>query len=69
MQKAAYPEKSCRDGMMSPTGIGYSCELPTLHAGPCATFSIPQTVEARDKFEEANPDWRSHPNIGGDIIL
>lgn len=54
---------------MSETGIGYSCELPALHSGPCATFSMPHTVAARDKFEEANPEWRSHPNIGGDIIL
>jgi hypothetical protein len=55
---------------MSETGIGYNCELPLMHAGPCASFSIKSTVERRDKFEEANPTWReNHPITEGDIIL
>jgi hypothetical protein len=69
MQKAEYPEKSCREGMVSEAGIGYNCELPVLHAGPCASLSLPKTVAARDKWEESNPDWRERPNLGGDIIL
>jgi hypothetical protein len=69
MQKAEYPEKTCREGLMSEAGIGYHCELPNLHAGPCASFSIPHTVKARDKYEEDHPDWRANPQAGGDIIL
>jgi hypothetical protein len=70
MQKAEYPEKACREGLMSETGIGYNCELPLMHAGPCASFSIKSTVERRDRYEEANPAWReNYPITGGDIIL
>jgi len=69
MQKAEYPEKTCREGMMGESGIGYNCELVALHAGPCATFSMPHTVAKRDAYEEENPNWREKPNLGGDIIL
>lgn len=69
MQKAEYPQKTCREGMMSDTGIGYNCELPTLHSGPCGNFSIPFSVTKRDEWEAANPDWKERPNPGGDIIV
>jgi hypothetical protein len=69
MQKAEYPEKSCREGMMSTSGAGHNCELPVLHAGPHATFSLADTVTARDAWEVEHPDWREHPDLGGDIIV
>lgn len=69
MQKAEYPEKACREGLMSESGIGYNCELPLMHAGPCANFSIKHTVVVRDKYEHDHPEWREAPQTGGDIIL
>lgn len=54
---------------MSEQGIGYNCELPMMHPGPCANFSIPFTVTKRDAYEAENPDWRDAPQAGGDIIV
>lgn len=59
MEKAVYPAKLCREGMFNAHGIGYTCELPLLHPGPHATFSVSTTVEQRNNWESANPDWKS----------
>lgn len=62
MEQATYPAKKCREGIYNDHGMAYTCELVVLHPGPCASFSVKRTVEARDKWEAANPDWRE--NIG-----
>jgi hypothetical protein len=62
MEAAEYPLKKCREGIYNDHGMAYTCELPLLHPGPCASFSIQRTVDQRDAWESAHPDWRQ--NIG-----
>ena len=54
MRKAEYPQRTCRRPVQG-DHQNYSCELFDLHAGPCASYSVPRTVEARDAWEKANP--------------
>ena len=67
MKPAEYPEKTCREGVGGHEQ-SYWCELPLNHPGPCASFSVSVSVKARDKYEEANPDWRDKMK-DHDIIL
>ena len=64
MQIAEYPEKKCRDPLFNAHSMGYSCELPALHPGPCATNSIADSVTNRDRWEDKNPDWRANMRTG-----
>lgn len=46
----------------------YFCELCLLHPGPCASFSVADSMKRRDAWEEANPGWED--NVGSqDIII
>jgi hypothetical protein len=70
MQKRQYPQAQCKEVVWSRQGSGqaYPCELPNWHPGPCGSFSVPQSVEARDAWEAENPDWQQ--NLGtGDFIV
>jgi hypothetical protein len=70
VRAAEYPEKKCREGVFSAAGLGYPCELPNMHLGPCASFSAANTVEARERWEAANPDKVGKSDLdGGDIIV
>lgn len=60
MQVAEYPERKCREGVFNDAGLAYTCELSELHPGPHANFSVRSSVEARERYEENNPDWRDH---------
>lgn len=62
MEAAEYPLKKCREGLYNAHGMAYTCELVVLHPGPCASFSVKDSVERRDKWEASNPDWKQ--NIG-----
>jgi hypothetical protein len=62
MENAEYPQKACREAVYNDHGMGYTCELPEVHPGPCASFSVRRSVEQRDAWEERHPDWRA--NIG-----
>lgn len=64
MEKAQYPQKTCREPIYNPHGMGYACELPDLHPGPHANLSVREAVERRDRWEENNPKWRE--KIGHD---
>lgn len=65
MRKASYPERTCR--VMVPGEFqNHSCEVVEYHRGPCATESVPRSVEIRDAWEkahqgeteiEAPPEW------------
>lgn len=57
MQPAEYPTKSCREPLFNQVGLGYTCELPMMHPGPCASLSLKPSVEARDRWEAAHPEW------------
>lgn len=59
MDAVEYPTKKCREGVFNAHAMGYPCELPLLHPGPCASFSVKTSVEARDAWEEKNEDWKS----------
>lgn len=37
----------------------YGCELADLHPGPCASFSVLDSVKRRDAWEERNPGWEA----------
>lgn len=56
MNKAEYPQRSCR---MPVAGEfqDYPCELPELHPGPDASFSVRDSVIRRDAWEAGNPGW------------
>jgi hypothetical protein len=69
VKRAEYPAKSCRDPLFGASGIGYACELPALHTGPCANFSAADTVAKRDQWEAENPDHAGQIALGGDIIV
>lgn len=59
MKRAEYPATSCREPLGSGAGLVYLCEIVIEHPGPCASFSIPHTVTARDAWEMAHPNWES----------
>lgn len=69
MKIAAYPQRKCRDGIWNDMGIAYTCELPDLHRGPCATFSVKASVQRRDRWEEEHPGWEGQTGKTGDIVL
>lgn len=64
MQRAQYPAKTCRDPLFNDHGMGYACELPDLHPGPHATFSIADSVMRRNAWEMAHEGWEK--DIGRD---
>lgn len=51
-----FPKKRCREGIFTSSGQGYSCELPLFHYGPCMTYSSQETVKARARWAEVNPE-------------
>lgn len=57
MEKVTYPRRSCRQHVPGSADQMYLCDVVDLHAGPCASFSVPATVRARDAWEQANPGW------------
>lgn len=70
MQKAEYPQKTCREPVFGDSGIGYACELPNMHTGPCATFSSTGSVQRRDRWEAENQSQVGQSIMdGGDIII
>ena len=69
MQRAEYPQKTCREPLFGASGIGYTCELPNLHTGPCATFSDTGSVQRRDAWEASNPTLAGQSSLDGDIII
>jgi len=64
MEKAEYPVKMCRQPVWGANDAAYHCELPDMHPGPCASFSVQQSVQGRDAWEGRNPDWKQ--GIGSD---
>ena len=68
MKKAEYPQKTCREPLFSDSGLGYFCELQLAHLGPHASFSIPHTLDGRDRWEKSNPDL-AEASESGDIII
>lgn len=70
MRAAEYPEKKCREPIFGGSGIGYACELPAMHMGPCATFSAADSVQRRDQWEAEHPEQARETSLdGGDIII
>ena len=56
MEKAAYPQRSCRTPVAG-DHMDYPCEIREWHPGPHASYSVPRSVTARDAWEAANPGW------------
>lgn len=59
MKRAEYPATSCREPLSSGAGLVYLCEIVIEHPGPCASFSIPRTVTARNAWEMTHSGWES----------
>ena len=58
MKVVEFPGRKCREAVWNDL-IAYSCELPDLHPGPCASTSLASSVTRRDEWEQANPTWRT----------
>jgi hypothetical protein len=56
MKSAEYPQRKCRERVPGDFQ-DYLCPIREHHAGPCAAFEVPRSVQARDKWEEAHPSW------------
>lgn len=69
MQKAEYPQRTCREPIFGTSGMGYTCELADLHLGPHATFSDPHSVRNRNRWESENPDQVDQRRLDGDVVV
>jgi hypothetical protein len=69
MKAADYPSRKCREPVWGSHGMAYSCELPDLHLGPCASLSSQASVKVRDAWEEAHPDVAGLSLPSQDIIV
>lgn len=68
MEQATYPSKRCREPIFGPHGMAYPCEVVLLHPGPCASFSLKESVERRDAWETDHPEWRSEVGTLDDLV-
>lgn len=68
MKSADYPQRSCREPVWSQHGMAYSCELPDLHLGPCASMSVQASVKRRDTWEDEHPSEVGSTHDSLDII-
>lgn len=50
--KLGWPERSCREPVWTEYQA-YSCGLPELHKGPCASNSVRASLQRRDAWETA----------------
>lgn len=66
MKAAKYPQRMCKETVWG-EHLAYYCEIVDMHPGPCASFSVQASVEARDAWEQANPDWEER--IGSSNII
>jgi hypothetical protein len=41
----------------------YLCEIVEWHPGPCASASVPRSVQARDRWEAEHPGWEKHSTM------
>lgn len=48
--KAVYPERSCREAVWG-DHLGYNCELPELHSGPCVSWTVRASLQRRQAWE------------------
>lgn len=58
MERPIFPARSCREHIYGPNDQADVCDVVVGHPGPCASFTFPQTITNRDRWEEAHPDWR-----------
>ena len=61
MKRAEFPQRTCREPVAGDYQ-NYWCELPDVHPGPCASYSVVASVERRESWEANNPGWEE--NIG-----
>lgn len=58
MRKAEFPQRTCREPVAG-AYQNYNCELPDVHPGPCASFSVIESVRRRDTWEADHPGWET----------
>ncbi len=54
MRTAVFPERTCRDRVPGQFQ-DYSCEVVESHQGPCASYSVQESVKHRVQWERRNP--------------
>jgi hypothetical protein len=52
LPKLEWPMRSCREPVWTEY-IAHTCELPEEHRGPCASNSVPSSLQRREAWEEA----------------
>lgn len=50
-RRVEWPERTCREPVHGRYS-SYTCELPDLHQGPCVSFSVRDSVQRRDIWED-----------------
>ncbi len=55
MRTAVFPERTCRARVQGEYQ-DCSCEVAEGHKGPCASYSLPESVERRQDWEQAHPE-------------
>jgi hypothetical protein len=55
--KVEWPQRTCRDAVWG-KHQAYTCELPDLHLGPCASQSVADSLRRREVWEQAHQDQR-----------
>jgi hypothetical protein len=57
MEPVVWPERKCRETVWK-GDTAHACEVVEQHPGPCASFSHAESVQRRDAWEKANPNWK-----------
>lgn len=50
--RVEWPGRTCRDAVWG-EHLAYTCELPDLHAGPCASNSVRASLQRREQWENS----------------
>jgi hypothetical protein len=56
VKRPEFPQRMCKDAVAG-SYQNYYCEVADLHPGPCASFSVKESVERRDAWEAEHPGW------------
>jgi hypothetical protein len=57
MKKPQFPQRSCREHVAGVHDQMGTCDVVLGHPGPCASYSVGESVKRRDAWEERHPEW------------
>lgn len=67
MRKAEFPERSCREHVYGELTADV-CDVRENHRGPCAAYGVPESVQAREAWEKAHPEYAEATKDGPDLL-